>query len=168
MTFRKVIQKCDNLFPNQFSSDEKLKFLNELSALIHTNYIIRLKRDEFQGSETFSLPDHISTERIRKIYFDGSEQSGESIFEILKNSSGKKVCIEYIDIPQYNLDDKLPVSAPYDEMFTYWLLAKVCLHNEDAQGYSNYMNLYNALLYDYKKCFGENNHCAPLRFKNLW
>lgn len=166
MTVRGVIEKCDKLFPNQFSQSEKLSFCNELAALIHANYIKKMKRAEIGGS-TAALPAGVTAERVRAVYADGVPLQGD-IAEILGRAIDGNLVIEYVEIPEYGLDDVLPVSAPYDEMFTYWLLAKICLHNEDAEGYNNYMSLYNALMMEFKKCFVAEKGNSAVRFENLY
>ncbi len=166
MTVRGVIEKCDKLFPNQFSQSEKLSFCNELAALIHANYIKKMKRAEIGGSNA-AMPAGVTAERVRAVYADGVPLQGD-IAEILGRAIEGNLEIEYVDIAECGLDDVLPVSAPYDEMFTYWLLAKICLHNEDAEGYNNYMSLYNALMMEFKKCFVAEKGSSAVRFGNLY
>lgn len=168
MLFRSIIENCDSLFPNMFTDIEKMDFCNELAAIINANYIKNTRTLALSGSSDCSLPDSVSADRVVAVYFDGVLQPGTNVANLLSASGGHKVTVEYIHIPTYNLDDKVPLSAPYDKLFLYWLLAKICLHLEDAEGYNNYMNLYNALLVDYKKGRIERGNSRVIKFKNLY
>ena len=166
MTFRSVIGKCDSLLPNSFSTDEKMEFCEELSALIHIGYI-KKEKNAVLGSDS-SLPDGITPDRVRTVYYNGEKQYGESVPALLGGAGDKSVSIDYLFVPEYTLDDSLPVSAPFDKLFLYWLCAKVCLHTDDIEGYQNYMALYNSMLLEFKKLYAGTESVGRTQFKNLW
>ncbi|MBQ4631572.1 MAG: hypothetical protein IJB70_11380 [Clostridia bacterium] len=168
MTFRNIIDKADSLFPNMFSLEEKMGWLNELSALIYIDYIKNKKVLEKKPGERIILPPGITKERICSLFIDGVKKEEPSSFDFLTASESEHVIIEYIDVPEALIDENLPVSAPYDNLFLYFLLAKICLHMEDAEGYNNYMSLYNELFNDYKLLIGSGSGRRTFNFKNLW
>lgn len=167
MTFRDIIGDVDEFFPNASTFDEKLKFANNLSAIINKNYIKNTKTIEYAGGESPSLPAGVTPDLVKNIYIDGNRQNGESVLGILSKASGKDVVIEYTDVPIYNADDEIPVSAPFDNLYLYYILAFICLHTNDTDGYNTNMAIYSTYLKDYENSMsqveGEN-----LRFKNLW
>ena len=167
MTFRNIIDDVDEFFPNASTFDEKLKFANNLAAIINKNYIKNTKTIEFAGGEVPSLPAGITPDVVKNIYFDGKRQNGESVLSILGRAHGHNVVIEYTDVPTYHADDEIPVSAPYDNLFLYYILAFICLHTNDTDGYNTNMSIYSTYLKDYENSMSQIEG-ETLRFTNLW
>lgn len=167
MKFIDVIEKCNSLYPNLFSFDEKMDWANELSGNLHINYIRNIKKYEFTGGSLASLPAGITRERIKNVKVNGVDFEFRGIDDIVHGGDGQRIEIEYIDCPEYSETDNLPVSSPFDKLYLYFILAKICLHLEDIEGYNNYMSLYNSLLGEYVR-FISTNKSNTHKFKNLW
>ena len=168
MTFRDIIGNCDRLYPNLFSFDEKFEFCEELSAMMHCNYFIDTDTIELTGGVDNKLPDNITPDRIKTIAVDGVSAPFNSIEHVLEKYDGKRISVEYINIPHYLPDDKCPVSPPFDGLYTYYVIAKICLHSEYIAGYNNYMALFNNLMLEFKRKFSQADIDGCINFKNLW
>ena len=167
MKFREVIEMADALFPNAFSMDEKMAFANDIAALLNRNYIKGKKSYTAPGGEGFSLPRGVTADLVCEIYFDGEKQSGVSVASQLEGSDGHEVRVVYLDVPTYTADDELPVSSPYHNLFLYYILAFICLHSGDSEGFNSNMTIYNTHLMEYEKTFAQSEG-RGVNFINLW
>ena len=167
MTFRDIINDVDDFFPNAFNFEEKLKFANNLSSILNKRYIKNIKSIEFAGGEEISLPAGITPDLIVNIYFDDVQQKGPSAMSILSGANGRNVQIDYIDVPVYTADDELPVSAPFDNLYLYYILAFICLHINDTEGYNSNLSIYSTYLRDYENSMSRIEG-ESLKFKNIW
>lgn len=168
MKFREIIETCDRLYPNLFGFEEKYGFCEELTTLIHTNYFKNTKKIQFKASKDAELPDGLTADRIRSIYVGGVNCSFKALEAVIEDCDGSEITVEYLDIPRYTPDSQCPLSAPFDKLYVYYVIAKICLHNEYIEGYNNYMALYNSLLTDFMKSFSSADTNGTVRFKNLW
>ena len=167
MKFRDILKEADNLYPNANSETEKMKFANDIGALISRKYIKNIKTYEARGGEYFSLPRGVTNDVICQIYFDGELQTGFSVASILSGSEGHNVRIKYIDIPVYGIDDEVPLSPPHHNIYLYYILAFICLHCGDTDSYNINFTLYNTYLQEFEKSLS-NSEGETLRYKNLW
>ena len=167
MRFRDIVSEADRLFPNAFSEDEKMGFANDVGALINRKYIKKTKVYTAVGGEEFSLPPGVTSDLVCEVYFDDKKQSGISVASMLGRSDGHNVKIVYLDVPTYTADDELPVSSPYHNLFLYYILAFICLHSGDSDGFNSNMTIYNTNLMEYEKTFAQCEG-KSLNFKNLW
>ena len=167
MKFRDILKQADELYPNSFSEEEKMRFANDIGASISRKYIKKFKTYEAKGGENFSLPPGVTNDVICQIYFDDELQTGFSVASILQNTSGHNVKIKYIDVPEYSIDDEVPLSKPHDNIYLYYVLSFICLHSGDTDCYDSNFKLYNSYLLEYEKSLS-GFEGQTLRYKNLW
>ena len=166
MKFRDLCAKVDLLFPSMFSNDEKMSFADELSAFLHSQYLTSLKRVSVNYPAE-KLPGYITQDIIKCIYKGNIPLVGTSFDEVTEKNGEGKYEVEFLVIPRYNLDSELPVSPPFDKLYLYFILAKICLHTDDIDGYNNYTILYNQFLSDFEKQLSKNSN-KSYNFTNLW
>lgn len=66
------------------------------------------------------------------------------------------------------ITDETYCAAPYDMMYTYYILAKICLLQHDIDMYNQYMNLFNTLFDLYKRQLTGGRRKEHTRFTNWW
>ena len=60
--------------------------------------------------------------------------------------------------------DELLVPSPYDEIYNYWLQAKIAMENSEGSKYTMNMELFNAAYLNY--CHWYNRMNRPIGFEN--
>lgn len=66
------------------------------------------------------------------------------------------------------ITDETYCDAPFDGMYTYYILAKICLLQHDIDMYNQYMNMFNSLFEQYKKQRISRQGGGENRFINWW
>ena len=161
MYISEVLERADALYVNQFSDSEKIGWLDELGAMLSTEYI--KKYDSFKTEYTdggIILPDGIEMSDIRRIYVRGVEISKLSVLcEPMKGyilpfaRSGDDVTVVYQKKYEFigdTAETKTLCAAPYDNMYIDWLLLKMCFYNRDLDGYNQYIQSFNQRLLSYR------------------
>jgi hypothetical protein len=77
------------------------------------------------------------------------EYSDQRLLDMI-DECDQRVLREVLDgylIPQSG--GELVVPPPYDGLYKWWVLANICLLQQDVAGYNNFMQLFNALWEEY-------------------
>ena len=127
MTPNKAIEIVDKLKPNSYSEEDKLRWINELEGLV--------KRLVFQWDEKY-------VEELKKQLEDGklTEEKYNELIDKMKSYA-------YPD----DMDKELLVQAPYDDVYTLFLEAKIDYYNREIANYNNSAMMFEAQYNEYKK-----------------
>lgn len=167
MKFRDILTRADELYPNSFSEGEKMNFANDIGAMVCRKYLKNIKSHKAMGGEEFSLPGGVKPDMVTEVLFDGQSRCGVSVSAVLNESAGHDVEVKYIDVPTYGIDDEVPLSSPHHNIYLYYILAFICLHAGDTEGYNDNFSLYNTYLKEYEKSLS-GFEGKTIRYKNLW
>lgn len=127
MTPSKAIEIIDSLRPNSYSEEDKLRWINELDGMV--------KRLVFQWDENY-------IKGIKEQYEKGqiTEKEYNEIMDKMKTYS-------YPD----DLDRELLIPAPYEEIYSLYLEAKIDYHNREYINYNNSATMFELRYSEFKK-----------------
>ena len=131
MNIQECINRVDSVKPNQYSIDDKVRWLSYLDASIKKEII-----------ERYEEPPQEKETKIVIIYGDSSttEETTEETTEFTGYSPD-------------NLDEKLVVPFPYDELYVAYLKAKIDEENGETAKYNNSAATFNGMLQDFHKAY---------------
>lgn len=164
MYIYEVLEKADALYPNQYEDGEKIGWLDELGALLKSEYAkTYIMADVQYTDEGFVLPEGAEYEDIKRLYVNGvlfpilsavclpDRRMRRYIIDGAKHGDAVKIVYQerYVPITDTSAD-KTVCPAPYDAMYVDWLIAKYCFYDRDIEGYSQYMAMYNQRLLSWR------------------
>lgn len=127
LTPYKAIEIIDKLKPNSYGEEDKLRWINELDGLV--------KRLVFQWDEKY-IQD-----------LETQHKSGELKEEKYKELMDKMKQYVYPD----DMDTELLISAPFDDVYTLFLEAKIDYYNREFAYYNNSASMFEAQFSEFKK-----------------
>lgn len=133
MTPNKAIEIIDNLRPNTYSEEDKLRWINELDGMV--------KRLVFQWDEKY----------IKEIeaQHENEQITDEEYNEIINKTKP----YSYPD----DMDKELLIPAPYDNTYSLYLEAKIDYHNREYANYNNSVMMFESQFTEYKKDYIRNH-----------
>ena len=133
MTPNKAIEIIDNLRPNSYSEEDKLRWINELDGMV--------RRLVFQWDEKY-------LKEIEAQY--KSEKITEEEYNELINKTKPYI---YPD----DMDTELLIPAPYEDVYSLYLEAKIDYHNREYANYNNSAMMFESRYSEYKKDYIRNH-----------
>lgn len=131
MRIEECINRVDATKPNQYGTDEKVRWLSILDASIKNDII-----DKYEPV----------VEEEKKIVV---LEEGE---EIPEEETG-----EFVGYTPEDLSAELIVPFPYDELYVAYLKAKIDEANGEAARYNNSASTFNGLLMNYEKYYNKTH-----------
>lgn len=119
MKIEEALALVDNLKPNQYDDQVKIKWLSDLDGKVFKEVI-----------KTHELP-FVEVEKI-------SEITGES-YTVLE-----QIEPVYAGYTEYDMGKELLVNEPYSDIYTYYIFAMIDFHNQEMDRYTNSMLMFNA------------------------
>lgn len=139
MRLKEAIDRADEMKPNQYSEEIKLRWLQELDYSIYHNFIEKHEDDPY----------------FTEVLYEETEDETEEPQQILVNEKGQK----YLELPHKDAEAETLASFPYDTLYVYYLLAKIDEANGETDLYVNSMALYNNAYNAYTKAYNrEHRH----------
>lgn len=145
MNIQECINRVDSVKPNQYSIEDKVRWLSYLDGSI--------QREIF---DRYEQPPEEKETQIVIIY--NSEESEEGISE------------EPTEFTGYSPDDlsvTLLVPFPYDELYVAYLKAKIDEENGETARYNNSAATFNGMLQDYQKAYHKEHMPKQVPFRIL-
>lgn len=131
MRIEECINRTDSTKPNQYSVDEKVRWLSYLDASI--------KREIIDTHEQ-PMPKE---DRTIIVIGDGEIPEEESK--------------EFTGYTPDDMNTELIVPFPFDELYVAYLKAKIDEENGDTARYNNSAATFNSLLADYEKAYNRDH-----------
>lgn len=140
MTIREAIEAVDRLTPNQYENIDKVRWLSELDGVVY------LEIEKTHGSGNPVCEPWVRTRDPLDREWCGcvpQEKPNEQTFEGYP---------ETVD-----LDTKLRIPWPYDEIYRWYLEMKISDANGEMTRYNNAMTKYNAYYTAYQDFYNRTN-----------
>ena len=138
MTIREAIEAVDRLTPNQDENIDKVRWLSELDGVVY------LEIEKTHGSGNPVCEPWVRTRDPLDREWCGcvpQEKPSEQTFEGYP---------ETVD-----LDTKLRIPWPYDEIYRWYLSMKICDANGETKKYSNEAAKYNSYWQGYFNAYNQ-------------
>ena len=133
MTPSKAIEIIDRLKPNSYDEEDKLRWINELDGMV--------KRLVYMWDDTYM-------KGIEAQYKSGklTEEEYNEIIDKTKPYS----------YPE-DLNKELLIPAPFDEVYSLYLEAKIDYHNREYINYNNSATMFELRFSEFKKDYIRNH-----------
>ena len=129
MTPNKAIEVTDRLKPNSYSDEDKLRWINELDGMV--------KNLVFQWDGKYIA--ELETQR----------RSGEITKKKYNELIDKTMPYDYPE----DLDKELLIPAPFENLYSLYLEAKIDYHNREYANYNNSAMVFESQFSEYKKAY---------------
>lgn len=147
MTIREAIDAVDSLRPNQYNTEDKIRWLAVLDQNIQ-NSVIDYHCD---GKKPVRVPTGwIYADRLYPVYDEPGEEAETK---------------EPLNYTEENLDDQLIAPFPYDEMYVYYLEMKIDYENGETTRYNNDAAMYNTHYNNFVKAYNKEHVPLHRQFK---
>lgn len=140
MTIREAIEAVDRLTPNQYENIDKVRWLSELDGVVY----LEIEQAHLKG-EPACAPWVRTRDPLDREWF-GCKAVSESDTEAFTGYS------ESVD-----LDTRLRIPWPYDEIYRWYLEMKISDANGEMTRYNNAMTKYNAYYTAYTDFYNRTN-----------
>ena len=149
MTIIEVINQIDALKPNNYSQEDKIKWLSTLDGIIKREII-----DTHEGADKEqAITDYMKTNEV-------SYEEAKEHIEATRND----IMFQGYD-ESTNLDTVLLVAAPYDDIYVKWLEVQIDYANADYGKYANSMIMYNNAYATFYSWYNRNYMPKGKKFK---
>lgn len=148
MTIQECINRVDSVKPNQYSIEDKVRWLSYLDASIR--------------KEIFERYEELPQEKETKIVITYAEESKEETTEVADGES-----TEFTGYSPDALDTVLVVPFPYDELYVAYIKAKIDEENGETARYNNSAATFNGMLKDYHKAYHREHMPKSVPFRIL-
>lgn len=145
MNIQECINRTDSVKPNQYSVEDKVRWLSYLDGSI--------RKEIF---DKYEQPPEKKETQVIIIYEDTEEPDEETTEE--KEFSGYS--------PD-RLTDELLVPFPYDELYVAYLKAKIDEENGETARYNNSAATFNGMLQDFHKAYHREHMPKHVPFRIL-
>lgn len=144
MRIEECINTVDSQKPNQYNTDDKVRWLSILDASIKNDII-----------DMYEQP--VAEDEQKVIILEEGEEIPEE-----EEETG-----EFTGYTPENLSKELLVPFPYDELYVAYLKAKIDESNGEAVRYNNSAATFNALLLNFEKWYNKT-HTPKRRGMNIF
>lgn len=188
MTIQETIKECDLLYENTVKQEQKVKWCDELGALLKNEYAKTYQTCELGRDENgFRIPAAAYLKRAAAWYADGRETTKRELLrdgwllipdgEVVRIVPGDaarpiaSMAVTYLEdyIPITDIfQDETVCGAPYDRMYIDYLIAKCNYYNRDFSGYNQHMNYFNAILTGFAEDFIRKNEPIRKKLTGWW
>lgn len=131
MNIQECINRVDSVKPNQYSIEDKVRWLSYLDGSIQKEIFDRYEQP----------PEEKETHII--IYEDSVAPEEEIVEETT----------EFAGYSPDRMTDELLVPFPYDELYVAYLKAKIDEENGETARYNNSASTFNGMLQDFQKAY---------------
>lgn len=145
MNIQECINRTDSVKPNQYSVEDKVRWLSYLDGSIRKEIL-----------DKYEQPPEKKETQVIIIYGDTEESTEETIEE--KEFSGYS--------PD-RLTDELLVPFPYDELYVAYLKAKIDEENGETERYNNSAATFNGMLQNFQKAYHREHMPKHVPFRIL-
>lgn len=126
MTLHECISRVDTVKPNQYSTEDKVRWLSYLDGSIKNEIIDRHEHPgQNENTETMT-PEEMEEEKAKN---------------------------EFVPYSPDRLTDELIAPFPYDEMYVAYLKAKIDEENGETARYNNTASTFNGMLSDFARAY---------------
>ena len=105
MRIVEAIEQADELYPNNYSQEEKLRWCYELTVMLYEKFKKCYRALEFEGGEGFVLPSYIMGEDIEGVFVNGVpvDKVDDRSFEDICLSQGHVKVVYKVRPEPYNV-----------------------------------------------------------------
>lgn len=181
MKIAEVIERVDALYPNTYTSEEKLGWCYDVSRGIRDNIKkIYAAREQVisKENEAILLPEGLEFSDVDSVSVNGRvvKKVDARSYDGARLKPGDRVRVVYKSLPEpYALvDGAVPeefvteVSAPYDGLYADYVCAQIAFYQNDLSDYNKFITMYNEKLRDYAIQYIKTAPVTERRFENLW
>ena len=144
MNIQECINRVDSVKPNQYSIEDKVRWLSYLDGSIQ--------------KEIFDRYEQPPKEKETKIIITEVDETTEETPVETK---------EFTGYSPDRLTDELLVPFPYDELYVAYLKAKIDEENGETARYNNSAATFNGMLQDFQKAYHRDNMPKSVPFNIL-
>ena len=148
MNIQECINRVDSVKPNQYSIDDKVRWLSYLDASIKKEII-----------ERYEEPPQEKETKIIITEVDGTTEG--------TTEETTEETTEFTGYSPDNLDEMLVVPFPYDELYVAYLKAKIDEENGETAKYNNSAATFNGMLQDFHKAYHRDHMPKSVPFHIL-
>lgn len=148
MTIQECINRVDSVKPNQYSIEDKVRWLSYLDGSIQKEIFDR-----------YEQPPEEKETKIIITYVD--ETAGDTTEEPTEETK------EFTGYSPDRLTDELLVPFPYDELYVAYLKAKIDEENGETARYNNSAATFNGMLQDFQKAYHRDHMPKSVPFHIL-
>lgn len=144
MNIQECINRVDSVKPNQYSIEDKVRWLSYLDGSIQKEVFDR-----------YEQPPEEKETQIIIIYGEGTTEEPE------------KETTEFTGYSPDRMTDELLVPFPYDELYVAYLKAKIDEENGETARYNNSAATFNGMLQDFQKAYHRDHMPKQVPFHIL-
>lgn len=188
MKIAEALETADALYENNFSTEQKIAWCDELGALLKNEYAKTYKQENLeQENGDYMLPEGVAFTEVERFLTQGrpctkrdlqelgyrfDEQDGRGKIRpeagaVPLGDAAVLYLEQYTPITDIHTDETVPQS-PYDRMYIDYLIAKCNYYNRDFQGYNQHMTYFNALLSGFATDFIRKNEPPRRELRGWW
>ena len=145
MNIQECINRVDSVKPNQYSIEDKVRWLSYLDGSIQKEIFDRYEQP----------PEEKETQII--IIYGSTTTTEETTEEVT----------EFTGYSPDRLTDELLVPFPYDELYVAYLKAKIDEENGETAKYNNSAATFNGMLQDFHKAYHRDHMPKSVPFHIL-
>jgi hypothetical protein len=145
MNIQECINRVDSVKPNQYSIEDKVRWLSYLDGSIQKEIFDR-----------YEQPPEEKETKIIIIYGDSEE-----------TESNEEEAKEFTGYSPDRLSDALLVPFPYDELYVAYLKAKIDDENGETARYNNSASTFNGMLQEFQKAYHRDHMPKSVPFHIL-
>ncbi len=182
MLITEVLQQVDSLYPNTYTTEEKLRWCYDVSRGIRDNilklYQMREQKIAVDG-EQILLPEGVSFSDVDSVFVNGKkvQKVDARSFSGAGLSAGDLVKVIYKTLPEpFLLEDgtcdpkrRTEVESPYDGLYVDYVCAQIAFYQNDLADYNKFITMYNEKLLDFAVRYRRTAPVVEGRgYQNLW
>lgn len=138
MTINELLSEVDELKPNQYGDEQKIRWINKVEKTI-IEEIIKMREPDKKPEETEESEESAGNEETE---FTGYTEAT-------------------------NMDTELVVKEPYTDLYKYYLFSMIDMHNEEYDRYQNSSQMFNAAYQDFANYWYRTHRGKqPMHWKN--
>lgn len=156
MNIQECINRVDSVKPNQYSIEDKVRWLSYLDGSIQKEVFDR-----------YEQPPEEKETKIIIIYNSETTEDTEDTEDTENNEEPTEEPIEFTGYSPDDLSVKLLVPFPYDELYVAYLKAKIDEENGETARYNNSAATFNGMLQDFQKAYHRDHMPKSVPFHIL-
>ena len=182
MKISEVLQQADSLYPNPYTTEEKVRWCYDVSCGIRDN-ILKLYGEREQviqnGEEQILLPEGVRFWDVDSVFINGKKvkKVDARSFSGRGLKAGDVVRVVYKTLPDpFVVTDGVvdetcmtEVDAPYDGLYIDYVCAQIAFYQDDLSDHSKFITMYNEKLHDFAVKYRRTAPVIDGRgYQNLW
>lgn len=182
MLIADVLERADDLYPNTYTTEEKVRWCYDVSCGIRDNimklYQVKVQFINQEG-EQILMPEGVNFSDIDSVYINGvpvSKVDARS-FSGGTLSPGDEVRVVYKILPEpYGIEEgaldpeaRTEMEAPYDGLYVDYVCAQIAFYQNDLSDYNKFITMYNEKLSEFAAKYRQTAPVVERRgYQNLW